>query len=223
MRISTTRVAAIAALGACAALGLPTSSASATPAGIRWTADLDGPASDAVNVTRTGGLTIAGSQRVTHGPARIATVVSAPHTTARLVASVRADVDATVPSGAGIAVELRGERAGGTWTEWRDAGTALPAATATVQARVTLTATGASPVLRSLRLTATPGPQALTAAPRALAARTYRVYGTREGLVGSSTANGHVITSRDHFVALPSRRGLSPKGSSQYSVKVCNP
>ncbi|MDQ1657168.1 MAG: hypothetical protein QOD41_2251, partial [Cryptosporangiaceae bacterium] len=77
MRISTTRVAAIAALGACAALGLPTSSASATPAGIRWTADLDGPSSDAVNVTRTGGLTIAGSQRVTHGPARIATVVSA--------------------------------------------------------------------------------------------------------------------------------------------------
>ncbi|RAJ43246.1 hypothetical protein K388_07440, partial [Streptomyces sp. KhCrAH-43] len=48
-------------------------------------------------------------------------------------------------------------------------------------------------------------------------------FATREGLVGGTTANGHVITSSDHFVALPSRRGLSPKGSSQYSVNVCGP
>jgi hypothetical protein len=32
-----------------------------------------------------------------------------------------------------------------------------------------------------------------------------------------------VIRSRDHFVALPSRRGLSPNGSTQFSVRVCNP
>jgi hypothetical protein len=47
------------------------------------------------------------------------------------------------------------------------------------------------------------------------------VFATREGLVGGTTANGHVITSRDHFVALPSRRGLSAKGTGSYSVKVC--
>jgi hypothetical protein len=40
-------------------------------------------------------------------------------------------------------------------------------------------------------------------------------------LVGGTTANGHVIVSRDHFVALPSRRGLSGNGSGTYSVKVC--
>ncbi|WP_342664506.1 SH3 domain-containing protein [Longispora albida] len=48
-----------------------------------------------------------------------------------------------------------------------------------------------------------------------------RVYATREGLVGKTTANGHVITERDHFVALPSRRGLSSKGGGEYTVKVC--
>jgi hypothetical protein len=51
--------------------------------------------------------------------------------------------------------------------------------------------------------------------------KTYRVYATREGLVGGTTANGHVIVPRDHFVALPSRRALSPRGSSTYSVRVC--
>ena len=32
-----------------------------------------------------------------------------------------------------------------------------------------------------------------------------------------------MIRARDHFVALPSRRGLSPRNSNEYSVKVCNP
>jgi hypothetical protein len=49
----------------------------------------------------------------------------------------------------------------------------------------------------------------------------FRVYATREGLVGGTTANQHVITPRDHFVALPSRQALSPRGSNKYSVKVC--
>lgn len=52
---------------------------------------------------------------------------------------------------------------------------------------------------------------------------TYTVFATREGLVGGTTANGHVIQHQDHFVALPSRRVLSPKGSHQFSVRVCNP
>ena len=51
--------------------------------------------------------------------------------------------------------------------------------------------------------------------------RAYRVYATREGLVGGTTANGHTIRSRDHFVALPSRRGLAGKNSGNYSVQVC--
>ena len=36
-----------------------------------------------------------------------------------------------------------------------------------------------------------------------------RIYATREGLVGFTTANGHVIQVSDRFVALPSRRALN--------------
>ncbi|MFI5609516.1 hypothetical protein [Amycolatopsis sp. NPDC051903] len=50
---------------------------------------------------------------------------------------------------------------------------------------------------------------------------TYRIYATREGLVGGTTANGHVIASRDHFVALPSTKSVSRQGSGTYTVKVC--
>ena len=51
--------------------------------------------------------------------------------------------------------------------------------------------------------------------------KTYRVFATREGLVGGTTANGHVIAPRDHFVALPSGRALSPRNTGTYSVTVC--
>jgi len=50
---------------------------------------------------------------------------------------------------------------------------------------------------------------------------TYRVFATREGLVGGTTANGHVIRDRDHFVALPSRRGLSTRDGGERTVRVC--
>src|SRR5690606_18208990 len=49
----------------------------------------------------------------------------------------------------------------------------------------------------------------------------YRVFATREGLVGGTTANGHVIVERDHVVALPSRRGLADNNSGNYTVQVC--
>ncbi|HEY0637451.1 MAG TPA: hypothetical protein VGD67_07375, partial [Pseudonocardiaceae bacterium] len=89
------------------------------------------------------------------------------------------------------------------------------------QARVLLraAATGEVPVVRAVSLTAHPAPP--RARTPAAEARTHRVFATRVGLVGASTANGHVIRERDHFVALPSRRGLSPRGTGDYSVKVC--
>lgn len=60
--------------------------------------------------------------------------------------------------------------------------------------------------------------------PEALAANpTWRVFATREGLVGQTTANGHVITNRDHFVALPSRDALTCNGCYAKQVRVCNP
>ena len=48
-----------------------------------------------------------------------------------------------------------------------------------------------------------------------------RVFATREGLVGGTTANGHIVKPNDHFVSLPSRSGLSAKGTGDYSVRAC--
>jgi hypothetical protein len=88
-----------------------------------------------------------------------------------------------------------------------------------MQARVLLTAPegAAGPRVRGLTL----HPSMTDAPDRDLAEQTYQVFATREGLVGGTTANGHVIVERDHFVALPSRRGLSGKGTGDYSVRVC--
>lgn len=38
---------------------------------------------------------------------------------------------------------------------------------------------------------------------------TVRLWATREGLVGKTTASGHVVTPNDHFAALPSRKALN--------------
>ncbi|WP_211226847.1 hypothetical protein [Amycolatopsis benzoatilytica] len=48
---------------------------------------------------------------------------------------------------------------------------------------------------------------------------TYRLFATREGLVGGTTASGHQIVERDHFVALPSPKTLPRKGN--FTVRVC--
>jgi hypothetical protein len=49
---------------------------------------------------------------------------------------------------------------------------------------------------------------------------TYTVFATREGLVGRRTANGHIITPRDRFVALPSWQALSSKDGNEFQVCV---
>lgn len=49
---------------------------------------------------------------------------------------------------------------------------------------------------------------------------TYRIFATREGLAGHRTANGHRITRRDRFVALPSWRVLNEAGERDYQVRI---
>lgn len=49
---------------------------------------------------------------------------------------------------------------------------------------------------------------------------TFRVYAHAEGLVGQTTANGHVIQENDRFVALPCRCALSSNGGTEYQVKL---
>lgn len=157
-------------------------------------------------------------------------LVAEPEVLASPASVITAHVDATAPAGTSVLVDVRGrltDRGPDSWTEWVPAGSPLPAPSETVQARVTLVGQGGTgPAVREVTLT----PEARRsqslqdvegeAAPSGVA-DSYKVFATREGLVGGTTANGHVITSRDHFVALPSRRGLSSKDSGSYSVRVC--
>ena len=54
----------------------------------------------------------------------------------------------------------------------------------------------------------------------AAAAPTVRLWATREGLVGRTTASGHLITENDHFVALPSRKALNKSVIVSYRGKA---
>lgn len=179
----------------------------------------------------------AGSTNVATGPIRLGSddnrAVSAdsaartgmavfPHTLATPANAFTAAVTSTVPDGAEVAVDVRG-RTAGRWTEWAEirpgAPGVLSSAAKDVEVRVVLSAPGgvASPTVDALTITPVAGQRSPAPAP----GLAYRVFATREGLVGHTTANGHKIVQRDHFVALPSRRGLSAKGSGDYSVRVC--
>lgn len=193
-----------------------------------WLARLTPDADDTNVRLDAGGLRL--DSRAT-GPASLRSdrpegmLITAAQPLIQFSSQVVAQVVAEQPASSAVAVDVRGTRGDGSWTEWvpavGQAPAMLGAAVTTVQARIVLHAAkgGASPVVKSVRLIAKPGVQLLAARPRN--ARTYQVFATREGLVGTTTANGHLIHERDHFVALPSRRGLAPRGSGDYTVKIC--
>jgi len=62
-------------------------------------------------------------------------------------------------------------------------------------------------------------PHTVTTDPAIAVNVTYRVMGSREGLVGSTTASGHIITANDHFVALPSPAALGKSVKITYKGK----
>src|SRR4051812_25806378 len=213
--------AAVLAAGAVTALaGAPAQAATTNS----WTADVSTVDNDDVNVAAASGtLTLADPS--TQRTALVMAVdegslITAEHALGSPANRVSAELSADTPKGTEVDVDVRGKTGVNDWTEWTPAGTAFRTSVSTVQARITLrsTADGVRPSVRSVALSADSLPQAnaLTAAT----ALTYKVFGTREGLVGHQTANGHVITSRDHFVALPSGKPLSPKGTGTYTVRV---
>ncbi|WP_329051047.1 hypothetical protein OG738_03145 [Amycolatopsis sp. NBC_01488] len=216
-------IAAVLAAGAVTALaGAPAQAATTTAA---WTADVSTVDYDDVNVTGAGGtLTLADA--AWHRTAQVfagseGTFITTEHALGAPANRVSAQLSADTPKGTAVDVEVRGRTGVNDWTEWTPAGTAFKTAVSSVQARISLHSDtdGLRPAVRSLGLSADRVPQVNALA--ATAALTYKVYATREGLVGEKTANGHIIASRDHFVALPSGRGLAPKGTGDYSVRVC--
>ncbi|MFJ7218567.1 hypothetical protein [Amycolatopsis sp. NPDC098790] len=214
--------AAVLAAGAVTALaGAPAQAATSSS----WTANLSTVDSDDVNVVGAGGtLTLADA--AWHRTARVfagseGSLVTAEHALGTPANRVDAQLTADTPKGTSVEVDVRGRTGADDWTEWTPAGTAFKTSVSSVQVRVGLHSDtdGVRPSVRGLSLSA-----ASTAQVNALAATTaltYKVYGTREGLVGGTTANGHVITSHDHFVSFPSGKSVSPKGTGNYTAKVC--
>jgi hypothetical protein len=187
-----------------------------------FTADATG-----VNVTGTGGRI-----RITDPTARLGTQ---PGPNAFLITPVRpvptpvdrvgVDVVATVPAGAAVTVEVRGSATDGRWSEWTAADpTAVLRRPATaLQFRLSLSGGPAGgPSVSDLSVRASR--ESTVASDVSTQSLSYRLFATREGLVGGRTANGHIIANRDHFVALPSRRGLNATaGARTYQVQVCYP
>ncbi|HEY2222515.1 hypothetical protein [Actinomycetospora sp.] len=223
----------------------PAARAAPSP-GDTWIAELSVSGGDDTNVVATDGAVRLAGNTVRAQSARSSLaegeLLLAPRRMPTPVDRVGADVTADQPPGSEVAVDVRGLRADGTWSGWVTASpggpAALPEATTEVQVRATLVAAkgGAGPALQRVYLSADRSraatapsatipivPGAPAPAPLAVPAVSSKVFATREGLVGGTTANGHVITPRDHFVALPSRRGLSPRGTGDYTVKVCAP
>ncbi|GAB3847556.1 hypothetical protein GCM10029963_29220 [Micromonospora andamanensis] len=212
-------------LAAALVVALHPTSASSAARPDRWTADLSVVDADDVNVRHTrAGLRLADA-RPPGVPARRSAVaegmlVASPRALSRSANRIRAQVTVAARPGATATVQVRGWRTTG-WTEWRDAAptAVFDQPVRRVQARVLLTGSrsGASTEVRAVRLTA----DTVAATTAATPGLTYRVYATRVGLVGEVTANGHTVRARDHFVALPSRRGLSPRNTGDYTVRVC--
>jgi hypothetical protein len=231
---------ATALLGIASSLALgPTAPARAGPPAASWTADLQ-------HAEAAGVVLDEGVARIDPHTAFVAVAEGAPadgtaqptglltFPARRLGAAtdhVAVTVRGEVPAGATATVDVRGRRGTGGWTEWVPAtpgpdgpAITLPVASAEVQARLVLSGDRADgPAVREVTLAARPAPPGRVESDERALTLSYRVFATREGLVGGKTANGHVIRDHDHFVALPSRRALAPRGSSDYSVKVCAP
>ncbi|WIX77734.1 hypothetical protein QRX50_41085 [Amycolatopsis carbonis] len=221
-------VAAVLAAGAVTTSGVsPAVPASAAPAG-SWRADLSHVDGDDVNVEAAGdALTLKDSawhrtDLLTAGSQGY--LVSAAKQLASPANRVTTNVAADLPKGTDVQIDVRGRAGSDDWTEWTPVGAQAASfgrAVSVVQARISLSSTtdGVRPTVREVDLTGTLAPQADALA--ATTPLTYTIYATREGLTGHTTANGHVITANDHFVALPSGKATSPKGTGNYTVKVC--
>jgi hypothetical protein len=207
--------------------------AQAAASGTRWTENLSQIQHTDFNVAWTGkALTVKDSRvhaAAAHDVRGYAQDVLPEHSLAKPANEVTVTLSADRPAGSEAQVDVRGLGLNGKWTQWTSAAaggqTRLSASVTKVQARITLraTANGAAPDVSKLVLDANAGAAPAIAPHVAAASASYQVYATREGLVGGTTANGHVIQPSDHFVALPSGTALSPQGSGDYSVQVCGP
>ncbi|KOG42431.1 SH3 domain-containing protein [Streptomyces resistomycificus] len=205
--------------------------AAAQPAS-EWRVDLASTSADQHNIDHRGdgGLTIGdGRTRTPSAPGKAFAVYTAPaQSLGRQADAFTLRRQADVPSGTQVLTEVRGSGHPDRWTQWTTPDSAgrlrLPEVVSVLQVRLTLLGSStATPVVSDVLVHADPTRSAARAQRGAAQAAsvTYRLFATREGLTGQTTANGHVIQPRDHFVALPSRRMLASNGGREYQVRLC--
>jgi hypothetical protein len=170
----SSRAVALAAalLSTLVILGVPASAqvragsswAGSSWAGSSWATDLT-PDADDTGVRATDGELRLDPATAVRGastgiPRRQGTLLTAQHELVDPADRVATDLVADLPPGAGVLLDIRGLRDDGGWTEWIPATPGAPAdletSGRTVQARLMLLAGdgGASPIVRSLHLTA---------------------------------------------------------------------
>ncbi|WP_199185730.1 SH3 domain-containing protein, partial [Streptomyces carminius] len=226
-------VGSLCALMVVASLPPATAAAADRSARSSWRIDLTSESSDQHNIAhRAGGITVGGAAvRTRSAPGASYAVYTSPtRSLGRQASAFTIRQEAEIPSGTTLLTEVRGSSHPGTWTQWstvgRDGRVRLPEDVSVLQTRLTFHGRpggDGAPSVSDLVVRADARQPA--AAPPAGAAGatavTYRLFATREGLVGHTTANGHVIQERDHFVALPSRRMLASNGGHEYRVRLC--
>ncbi|MFC7326750.1 hypothetical protein [Marinactinospora rubrisoli] len=236
------RIGAAAALGMLFLTTLPSGREPAAAAGVPQRGGTGWIHEDLATATRSNvlldasGLRAAGAARLPMA-ASVRGVRAVPggialfpaHDLARSAGALQVAVAGTATRG-DLVVEARGQRPDGVWTEWREAADAtagdgdrieLPDVVSRVQLRVGFTPEAADGPARVSGVRFRPLDGAAERRERPGKPYSARLYATRIGLVGARTANGHVIRTADHFVALPSRRGLAARGSGDYTVRVC--
>lgn len=225
------RTAAVLAIASTIVVGVVAPAAAATPTDPTWSVDLAAAKPAGVRVVDgTVRLVGHGAFRApaggSAGPAPLlptGLLTFATHTLRTATDRVGTRIDG---GDAGSTVDVRGRRSNGNWSEWipaaGDGTVTLPEPVTQVQGRLVLT--DAAAAVHGVVLSALPTTARSEGTPDTHSAPvSSTVFATREGLVGGTTANGHVIGDHDHFVALPSRRALSADQTSDYSVKVCAP
>jgi hypothetical protein len=134
---------------------------------------------------------------------------------------------AHTPAGSALRIDVRASNDGQRWTAWEidlaNGGRAtFDRPVRIAQYRATLLGNGhALPSVRAIEIVPEHGSALFSAmSDNEPVAPTWKLRATRMGMVGGRTANGHIITKHDHFVSLPSWRSLSPKGTSDYAVRI---
>lgn len=139
------------------------------------------------------------------------------------IAAVRVNLAGWTPDDGEIRGDVRGSIDGTAWTSWLELPVDGPAVFSIpvrfLQYRLTLLASSDSPRVEELSALLQRGEPRVSAL-QSRGNPTVRVFGTREGLIGHKTANGHTIARSDRFVALPSRKALNPLGKTDYRVRI---